>query len=159
MVKYCALRSDERTPICQDSSLRRIGLDVTWKEQGGCYRNSQLWAGDEIVITPMVSSDVWNTTSVFPITTKRRLEDTFSSLPTGLNYKQEFSAGNLRGTVNRHNSKYYCVLTVTNLRMQMKICTHSVVIWREKMSIQSRKYFILSFPVTGFAENLNKFEI
>ena len=130
------------SPICQDSSLRRVGLDVTWKEQGSCYRNSQSWAGDEIATTPRVSFDVWNTTSVFPINAKRLLEDTFSSLPTGLNCKQEFSAGSLRGTVNQHNSRYYCDSTVMNKRMWIKI-------------LQSKKYFIFSFLVTVFAAVLN----
>ena len=104
-------------PVCQDSSLRRIGFDVTWKEQGGCYRNRQLWEGGEIVTTPRVSSDVWNTTSVFPINTKRLLEDTFSSLPAGLNCKEEFSPGNIRRTVNQHNSRYVeikCQLDATD---------------------------------------------
>ena len=84
------------------------------------------------------------------ISTKRLLEDTFSSLPTGLNYKQEFSAGNLRGTVNQHNSRYYCDEQKYADENLYSFCGNM----KRKSDSQSTKYFILSFPVLVFSAYL-----
>jgi hypothetical protein len=96
-------------------------LDVTRKGQGGCYRNSQLWAGDEVVATPRTSSDMWNTTSVFPITAPHRHYDIFSSVPAELNCKEK---------VSWEFSRYYQINTVIYTVLQCFCSEHYTVLWR-----------------------------